>query len=72
MAPYLFPYPVPGSVTFSTLLLDRSGTYTTQLAEATVARTRLQAALKTAADGQPGSSALAVLEVSNKHRFNQV
>lgn len=63
MAPYLFPYPIPGPVTFSTLLLDRSGAYTSQLAEATVARTRVQAALKAAAEEQPGSSALAVLEV---------
>lgn len=64
MAPYLFPYPITGPVAFSNILLDRSQAYTTELADATVARTRLQVALKAAAGGEPGGSALAVLEVS--------
>lgn len=64
MAPYLFPYPTTGPVTFSNVLLDRTSSYTLQLADATVARTRLQVAVAAAAAGEQGSSALAVLEVS--------
>ncbi|TXT08605.1 hypothetical protein VHUM_02733 [Vanrija humicola] len=62
MAPYLFPYPTTGPVTLSNVFIDRQLAYTTELAEATVARTRLQIALKAAAGQEPGSSALAVLE----------
>lgn len=65
MAPFLFPYPTTGSVTFANVLLDRSGAYTLELADATVARTKLQLALKAAATGEQGSSALQVLEVSS-------
>jgi hypothetical protein len=65
MAPYLFPYPTTGPVTFSNVLLDRAAAYTTQLADATVARTRLQVALAAAANGEAGASALSVLEVSS-------
>lgn len=63
MAPFLFPYPTTGSVTFANVLIDRTGSYTLDLADATVARTKLQLALKAAAAGEQGSSALAVLEV---------
>lgn len=62
MAPFLFPYPTTGSVTFANVLLDRSAAYTLELADATVARTKLQLALKAAAAGEQGGSALAVLE----------
>ncbi|KAL1406315.1 hypothetical protein Q8F55_008011 [Vanrija albida] len=62
MAPYLFPYPTTGPVTLSNVFVDRQLAYSTELAEATVARTRLQIALKAAAGNEPGSSALAVLE----------
>lgn len=63
MAPYLFPYPTTGSVTFANVFIDRHQSYATELADATIARTRLQLALKAAAGDEPGSSALAVLEV---------
>ncbi|GMK53606.1 hypothetical protein CspeluHIS016_0101920 [Cutaneotrichosporon spelunceum] len=62
MAPFLFPYPTTGSVTFANVLLDRGSAYTFQLADATVARTKLQLVLKAAAAGDQGTSALAVLE----------
>ncbi|BEJ13806.1 hypothetical protein CspHIS471_0309800 [Cutaneotrichosporon sp. HIS471] len=62
MAPFLFPYPTTGSVTFSNVLLDRGLAYTLELADATVARTKLQVVLKAAAAGDQGTSALAILE----------
>lgn len=65
MAPYLFPYPTTGSVTFANVFIDRWQDYGTELAEATIARTRFQLALKAAAGNEPGSSALAVLEVGS-------
>ncbi|WVW85602.1 hypothetical protein I302_107640 [Kwoniella bestiolae CBS 10118] len=62
MPPYLFPLPTTTLLTFSSLLTDPSGLYTTVLSEATAARTRLQLALKSVNDKEPGSSALAVLD----------
>ncbi|OCF57248.1 pH-response regulator protein palC [Kwoniella mangroviensis CBS 10435] len=62
MPPYLFPLPTTTLLTFSSLLTDPSGSYTSVLSEATAARTRLQLALKSVHDNEPGSSALAVLD----------
>jgi len=64
MPPLLFALPTTSLLTFSNLLHDPSSSYTTALAEATSARTKLQLALKGVAENQAGSSALAVVDVS--------
>jgi hypothetical protein len=63
MPPYVYPLPTTTLLTFSSIFIDPSSTHTTVLADATSARTRLHLALKAVADQEPGSSALAVVEV---------
>jgi hypothetical protein len=64
MPPLLLPLPTTALLTFSNVLHDPSIMYTSQLAEATAARTTLQLALKAVAANEAGSSALAVVDVS--------
>lgn len=63
MPPLLFPLPTTSLLTFSNLLLDPSNSYGGALSQATAARTQLHLALKAVAEKQPGSSALAVVDV---------
>nr|XP_018261508.1 pH-response regulator protein palC [Kwoniella dejecticola CBS 10117]OBR83666.1 pH-response regulator protein palC [Kwoniella dejecticola CBS 10117] len=62
MPPYLLPLSRTSLLTYSSLLTDPSGSYTGVLADATAARTKLQLALKSVADNEPGASALAVID----------
>ena len=62
MPPFLFRLPTTTLLTFSTLLTDPSGSYTTVLSEATAARTKLQLSLKALGDNDPGSGALAIID----------
>ncbi|KAK4688581.1 hypothetical protein P7C73_g1522, partial [Tremellales sp. Uapishka_1] len=62
MPPYLYPLPTTSLLTFSHLLHDPSSSYTTDLADATAARTKLHLALKAVSGSEPGSSAVTVLD----------
>lgn len=63
MPSYVYPLPTTSLITFSNVFIDPTSKHTTDLADATSARTRLHLALKAIANNEPGSSALAVIEV---------
>lgn len=67
MPPYIYPLPTTSLLTFSNVFIDPTSSHTTVLADATSARTRLHLALKATAGNEPGSSALAVIEVHISH-----
>ncbi|EIW67251.1 hypothetical protein TREMEDRAFT_33779 [Tremella mesenterica DSM 1558] len=67
MPPYLFPLPTTSLLTFSSILHDPSGTYTTTLSDATAARTKLHLALKAVSTNDVNSSALSVLDAIHEY-----
>lgn len=65
MPPYLYPLPQTQTVILGgNLFIDPSATYSSHLAQASQARTRLQLALKSADDAKTSdSAAVAVIDV---------
>lgn len=65
MPPLLFPLPSTNLLSLGgSTFIDPSGSHTTQLADATQARTKFQIALKAFTDKIPGASAVQVIDVN--------